>query len=83
MSRIVVITGGGAGVGRPTVVEFAKAGYDVALLSRDRDSLNRMAEKVNAKYGARSLINARDAMPAAREAESSGCRSPASSTARR
>ena len=31
---IVVVTGGTAGVGRATVQEFARAGYDVAILAR-------------------------------------------------
>ena len=35
VSKIVVITGAGAGVGRATVTEFAREGCDVALLSRD------------------------------------------------
>ncbi len=35
MPKIVVITGAGAGVGRAAVEEFARQGYDVALLSRE------------------------------------------------
>ena len=31
MSGIVVVTGAGAGVGRATVEEFARRGYDVAV----------------------------------------------------
>ena len=40
MGNIVVITGGGAGVGRATAREFAKRGDDVAILGRDPDRLN-------------------------------------------
>jgi short-subunit dehydrogenase len=43
MSKIVVVTGAGVGVGRATVDEFARQGYDVALLSRDKDRLDRAA----------------------------------------
>lgn len=43
MSKIVVVTGAGAGVGRATADEFARDGYDVALLSRDPDRLERAA----------------------------------------
>ena len=55
MSKIVVITGAGAGVGRATVEEFAKAGYDVALLSRDPDRLDRAARHIETRYGVKAL----------------------------
>ena len=54
MSRIVVVTGAGAGVGRATVEAFARAGYDVALLSRDPDRLARAAAELG-RYGGRTL----------------------------
>ncbi len=54
MTKIVVITGAGAGVGRATVTEFARAGYDVALLSRDPDRLERAADDAR-RFGVRAL----------------------------
>ncbi len=54
MAKIVVVTGAGAGVGRATVEEFAKHGYDVALLSRDPDRLAKAADALRA-YGGRAL----------------------------
>jgi len=36
---IVVVTGGTAGIGRATVREFARNGYDVAILARGHDGL--------------------------------------------
>lgn len=39
MSRIVVITGAGAGVGRATAAEFSKQGWDVILLARNAERL--------------------------------------------
>ena len=54
MSKIVVITGAGAGVGRACVAEFAKHGCDVVLLSRDPDRLDAAAEEARS-YGARAL----------------------------
>ena len=54
MSKIVVITGAGAGVGRATATEFARQGYDVALLSRDRDRLEHAAAELR-RFGVRAL----------------------------
>ena len=54
MSKVVVITGAGAGVGRATVEEFARQGYDVGLLSRDSDRLERAAGAVRS-HGVRAL----------------------------
>ncbi|KTT04213.1 short-chain dehydrogenase [Pseudomonas oryzihabitans] len=45
---LVVITGAGAGVGRATVEEFARAGYDVGLLSRDPQRLEQAAQAARA-----------------------------------
>lgn len=39
-SGVVVVTGGTAGVGRAAVREFARAGYDVAVLARGRAGLD-------------------------------------------
>ena len=54
MSKVVVITGAGAGVGRAAVEEFARQGYDVGLLSRDSDRLERAAAAVRS-HGGRAL----------------------------
>jgi len=54
MPKVVVITGAGAGVGRATVEEFARQGYDVVLLSRDKDRLERAAADVR-RHGVRAL----------------------------
>ena len=39
MTKGAVVTGASAGVGRATVEEFARRGYDVALLAREPDRL--------------------------------------------
>ena len=55
MSRIVVITGASAGVGRATAEEFAGKGYDVALLARDPDRLDRAAAELRSAHGVRAV----------------------------
>ena len=55
MARVVVVTGAGAGVGRATVEEFARSGFDVALLSREPDRLERAAADLRQRYGIRAL----------------------------
>ncbi|EKS71981.1 MULTISPECIES: SDR family oxidoreductase [Caballeronia] len=53
--KIVVITGAGAGVGRAAADEFARHGYDVALLSRDAERLARATAQIEARFGVRAL----------------------------
>ncbi len=55
MPKIVVVTGASAGVGRATVEEFARQGYDVALLARDPTRLEAAAAGLRATYGVRAL----------------------------
>jgi short-subunit dehydrogenase len=54
MAKVVVITGAGAGVGRATAIEFAKNGYDTALLSRDPARLEALAQVIR-DMGRRAL----------------------------
>jgi len=54
MPKVAVITGAGAGVGRATADEFARQGYDVALLSRDSARLERAADELRG-HGVRAL----------------------------
>jgi len=46
--KIVVVTGGSAGVGRATVQAFAAAGYDVAILARGQAGLDGATKDVAA-----------------------------------
>jgi len=47
-NKLVVVTGGTAGVGRATVEAFAHAGWDVGIIARDPGRLERAAEAVRA-----------------------------------
>jgi NAD(P)-dependent dehydrogenase (short-subunit alcohol dehydrogenase family) len=51
---IVVVTGGSAGIGRATVREFARNGYDVAILARGQDGLDATRREVE-EIGRRAL----------------------------
>jgi short-subunit dehydrogenase len=55
MPMIVVVTGAGAGVGRATAEEFARQGYDVALLARNQERLEHAAAHLRDTYGIRSV----------------------------
>ena len=55
MGKVVVVTAAGAGVGRATVEAFAEADYDVALLSRNKDRLERAADHLHRTYGVRTM----------------------------
>ena len=44
--KVAVVTGGTAGVGRATVREFARHGYDVAVLARGQAGLDGAVEDV-------------------------------------
>lgn len=52
--RVVVITGGSAGIGRATAREFARAGANVALLARGHDGLEGAQREIEAA-GRRAL----------------------------
>jgi len=52
--RVAIITGGGTGIGRGIALEFAKAGAEVIVASRNLENLEKVAKEI--KYlGRRSL----------------------------
>jgi NAD(P)-dependent dehydrogenase (short-subunit alcohol dehydrogenase family) len=64
MKRIIVITGGSAGVGRATARRFAAAGDHVAVLARDRARLAATVAEIE-RYGVRGLGVSTDVADAA------------------
>jgi 3-oxoacyl-[acyl-carrier protein] reductase len=52
--RTALITGGGRGIGRAAAVEFARAGFDVAIVARSREQLAQTAGEVE-KLGRRCV----------------------------
>src|SRR5213075_857499 len=54
-SKVVVITGASAGVGRATARRFAKDGAQIALLARGRDGLEAARKEVE-EFGGRAIV---------------------------
>ena len=59
MAKVVVVTGASAGVGRATAREFAKHGWKVALIARNRDALTNALAEVQ-RLGGKGLVLALD-----------------------
>jgi hypothetical protein len=55
--RVVVVTGGSAGVGRATVRAFAERGDDVAVPARGRDGLEAAVKEIDAARGRSHAIS--------------------------
>ena len=55
MNKIAVVTGASAGVGRAVVREYARRGYDVALIARGHDGLRAAQAEVEG-FGRRALV---------------------------
>lgn len=58
-SKVVVVTGAAAGVGRAIAHRFAKSGVGLCLVARDAEALKAVAREVEAK-GAVTLVRALD-----------------------
>lgn len=57
--RVAIVTGGGTGIGRSIALEFAKAGADVIVASRNLENLEKVAGEIR-DLGRRSVAVATD-----------------------
>lgn len=55
MSRTIIVTGGGTGIGRAVAQRFAQEGADVVITGRRRDVLERAAQDLGPRVSARSF----------------------------
>src|SRR5271165_3190485 len=63
--KVVVVTGGSAGIGRGIVAAFAENGAKVVVAGRRRDAAERVAEASTLEFGAETLAIQFDASNAA------------------
>ncbi len=49
-NKLAIITGASRGVGKAAAINFAKLGFDVALLAKNKDLLQTTAKEIKAKY---------------------------------
>ena len=57
---VVVITGASAGIGRATAIRFAREGATIVLAARSRDRLQRLAQRLEERFGVETLAIACD-----------------------
>ncbi len=57
MNKVVLVTGSSRGIGRATIIEFAKEGYDVVInYNNSYDEAISLKDKVEKEYNVRSLV---------------------------
>ena len=76
--QVIVITGASSGIGLATAETAAKQGAKVVLAARSDQTLNDLANRINAAGGEAIAVAVRRRRPRARSSRSPRPRSPAS-----
>lgn len=50
MDKYALVTGGNAGIGKATCLEFAKKGYNIVIVGRKESSINEVKEQIENQY---------------------------------
>ena len=57
MNKVALVTGSASGIGRATILKFAKEGYDVVINYRhNEESANKLKEEVEEKYHVSAMV---------------------------
>ena len=57
MNKVVLVTGSASGIGRATILKFAKEGYDVIINYRhNEESANKLKEEVETNYHVNAMV---------------------------
>jgi len=59
-NKTVLITGASSGIGRALVYEFAKAGYNIVAIARNKEALTDLATQCQLQYGAKIFFLVKD-----------------------
>ncbi|MFC4101967.1 SDR family NAD(P)-dependent oxidoreductase [Paenibacillus xanthanilyticus] len=60
MSTTALITGASSGIGEQFALQLAKRGYDLVLVARSQDKLERLAAEISAQHGVKTHVIAAD-----------------------
>lgn len=60
MKKIVLVTGASSGIGMAFAELFARKEYDVVLVARRKETLEKFSERLLSRYGTRSIVIAKD-----------------------